>query len=1126
MVGARGTATAGFGTTPKRREVRAPSATPKPLHGAGTARAGTGASANGNTAVTRRGSTPPLATRASTQKIAEQLGRAVAEQFTRGAGARIARADAIHLGTQMTHQQMAHDRKSLIGASGAGHVGFGANLSARLPVTGVGAAGINAGIDKNSTQSAAAIKILAQTSRPVHGIAGAADALVQGKGLSAAHHALTRGLENKDQVLFSSVLKHLGAPKSVQSIGGFALDVGLDPTTYVSFGTASVAKRAAVQAGERVALKAAKAGMSPARAAQLAKVATERAVKTEAPKGLAMRLAGHEVPGVTHATAVAGRGVKIAAAKAPRTARKAGSVAKESVREVRPTMTPAGADAAQFARARQVAREARAATNAGAAVADREARGLAKRIADLQKQHGPTVSADIIDAIERRRIGSLPADLRAQAIEIRDHYKYMKRLRARAGVREGTIQNYFPHARQDALHARMGVVEDSATAVPMSSAKRTGPTPEGSARRTDKRPLNEASAARVAKGEAPFSTDIPLVTSNYATSTARTVAENKAFMQLAEIGRKYKPGDTLAAGEKVYHVGYAGKNSKFGLRAVADGEAKRAGKYVVLDEKTVEAVQKRIKPAQATTQAGRAFDRATGGFKRVATFTPGFHIRNAIGDTQMAYLSQPGHTLPRNLAQAMKANRANVRLEKMQAKHLGAMVPDTGKTIKVAGKRMPVEQFVALAQKLGVTQSGQISRELVDLAQGAAGHTHVAGKVGRVARKALGPAERATRGRENVIRLTTFKHGLDKGMSPRDAADLSLKTHIDYGDLTDLERRALRRALPFYTFSARAIPFHAEKLLTHPGKFAAYEKLIEEGAKAAGLGPDWQNNVDQFKQRQIGVPLKVGGRVVLVSASLPMTTLNELPTGLSPGKYADEAMQFFMGMLNPVIKDPVEMWANYSFFFRSPIRNPDKPLVAAPRWVAVLPGSAKGKLGVTTIIDPKTGNRVPAWDAKANYVSKIIPGPVALVQSLLTPGTSRRGQGTGAKVVGALGVKVDDYDPAKVALDNAYTMVSDISAKLGKMRQQGRSVGKDGYYTAEYAALLKQRGQVVKARDVLAAQGAGAKVAAGRGKARPLTIEEKIRKEVADYKKKADPVAARQAILDEVKKYKAAAGAP
>lgn len=985
------------------------------------------------------------------------------------------------------------------------------SLASLLNGKGVQPAGMTKAIGKLGRGDASGIAILGETLRPIHAVAGAADAAVQGKSLSEIGKAASRGIQNKDKKLFSDVLKTLGAPKAVQSALGLTLDIALDPTTYLTGGASAVGKGAASKAGAQAAAQAARGADAAAaravadsirksrargasdtvaraaaaeagkaakkahltRAKERGKQAAARKQATYADKGrgIDIRFAGKSVPGVTRATAKTGKGIKAVAAQAPQPVKKAGRISREGVREVRPTLAPAGANKAQFAEAQAIAREARAGTNAGAITADREARGLAARIAKLEKQHGPTVKADVIHAIETGKIGTLPVGLQQTAREIRDHYKHMKRLRTRAGIREGTIKNgrYFPHAREDALHARMGIVEDATTSVAGASTRRTGPSPEGSGRRTDIRPLREASADRVARGESKFSTDIPLVTSNYASSTARAVAENNALKQLASIGRPYKVGDTLKAGEAVYHLGYSGKNSKFGLRPVKDGEARRNGKYVVLEEKVVDTTMARMKPAIAETMAGRGFDRMTGGFKRIATFTPGFHIRNAIGDTQMAYLSQPGRVLPRNTAQAIKANRANVALEKAQAKSLGAKAPVSGKTIKVAGERMPIEQFVAMAQKLGVTQSGQISRELADLAGAALGNPRVGGRVSRGARKATDPISRGMRGRENVTRLSTFKHGLDGGMTPREAANFSLGTHIDYGLLTTLERKAMRRAMPFYTFSARAIPFHAEKLITNPGKFAAYAKIIDEGAKAAGLEDGWWNGASEFHQRAMGVPLKVNGDVVLVSAGLPMQMLNELPTSTSPGKYADEILNYVAQMTTPIVKSPIEFWQNYSFFFRDKIEQPNRPLVSAPRWVKALPRDAQKKLGVTSIYDPKLERMVPGWPAKTNYIAKSIPGPVSLIQNLLTEGTSKRNQGTAAKIIGAAGIKVDDYDPAKVALDNSYELAEKIKKERAKVKQQ---VGPEYKDSVEYQRLSQELKQVEAAREMLSGQAA------------------------------------------------------
>lgn len=111
------------------------------------------------------------------------------------------------------------------------------------------------------------LKVLEQTTRPVHGVAGAVDAAVKGKSLHEVHHAFTRGVLNKDKITFSEVLKHAGAPKWTQGAGGFVLDVALDPTTYVTLGAGGVAKKAAQEAAE----SAARHGADKATVAAIAK---------------------------------------------------------------------------------------------------------------------------------------------------------------------------------------------------------------------------------------------------------------------------------------------------------------------------------------------------------------------------------------------------------------------------------------------------------------------------------------------------------------------------------------------------------------------------------------------------------------------------------------------------------------------------------------------------------------------------------------------------------------------------------------------------------------------------------------------------------------------------------------
>jgi hypothetical protein len=103
--------------------------------------------------------------------------------------------------------------------------------------------------------AAPALTVLRQLARPVHGIAGFADELVKGHSLSAAGHAAGRGFLHNEPFTFSTVLQDAGVKnKTLATMIGFGLDMGLDPTTYFTFGTGSVAREAAAKGAYKSAL--------------------------------------------------------------------------------------------------------------------------------------------------------------------------------------------------------------------------------------------------------------------------------------------------------------------------------------------------------------------------------------------------------------------------------------------------------------------------------------------------------------------------------------------------------------------------------------------------------------------------------------------------------------------------------------------------------------------------------------------------------------------------------------------------------------------------------------------------------------------------------------------------------
>jgi len=884
-----------------------------------------------------------------------------------------------------------------------------------------------------SELQAPVLKALEQTVRPARAVAGLVDEGPKGfkKGL----------IENKPYS-FGKVLKKKGVPAGVAGAVGFGLDVALDPTTYVTAGTGSIARKSALKAGEQAAAKAAKKGMSEAGQATVRKAAQKRAVaKAPAGSGITVDFAGKQVPGVTRATAAVGRGVSKAAAKAPGKVKSAGAGTKDVFRDVRPQLRPADTPKAQFDEIRQAGRKARATSRIRGYEAEQRGRGLADRLSKDDHEN-------VIHAIETRTIKKLPGNpndagtLAGVARAMRDDFRHDKRLKRQAGVPEGTIKNYFPHVRADKLAGG-------------ESTFTSGTTVAGK-KRTIKKTLKQANE------DTPglFSTNIPQVVNAHGRRTARLTATAQLARDLAKAGEPIKKGAAvrpLKSGESVYHVG--SHDGRFGLREVpADQAGKRNGQYVILNKRLVDQ-QKAGITAPEPVAVLRAFDKAQGGFKRVATATPAFHARNFVGDTQMAYLAQPARKMPGTTKAAGKALRRLSEKERAQRTALGK-VPASGMTVKVAGKQQHVDEFLKGAREHGVVRSGLWGREFDELS----GKTAGAGKVrGRRVLPKGASFKRWLQNREDLMRLATYKHGLDKGMSESQAADLSLNAHIDYGDLSQFERRVARRAAPFYTFSSRALPIHAKALVQKPGKFATIQKARDAASLATGTNlQEDEKHLKEYQARQAPFILKIGGKKHVISDALPLTLLNEVPTSANAGAYIDELSKWMGSLASPILKNPVELYSNRSLFFRSDIENKDRPLVSAPGWAGELykknPTLAK-KLGIVPdFFDKRTGKEVPGWDGKTNYLFKMVPGLPNILQQISSEGSNKRGQTRPQKILGAVaGVRSEPFDPAGAALEVLSKEYTRLGSEIGRLDQRP---GYKAKHMGEYRELTGKRKRV------------------------------------------------------------------
>lgn len=931
--------------------------------------------------------------------------------------------------------------------------------------------------------SAPALAILEQLTRPIHALAATERQLIREAkegdftpgDLKDLASAFGRGISNKEKSLTSDVLGDLGVPKGkVRSGLGFVGDVFGDPLTYASFGTATVARKSAEQAARQASKEALARGASKKVADREGRAAARRALDA-APKnrGLTVGFAGKQTSGKTSARAIRALGISKGAEKAR------GSLPGRMLRHVAPRMRPAGVTAAEWERVRSAVVRGRAATATG----EHRARNIAQAIARALPGDN---HAKVIDALEGRDLRGLSdAELKvtlALAKEFDDVYR-AESGKGLVGRKLATDFGYFPRR-------------------PISELE-----PGGSRRRMSGAQLVSSKARTNRQRYADFrGTEDDIYTQNAAVATylrlrdsAVKIGRKVVIDELHKVGRRFHPGAQIKDGEAVYKFSADGRKMPVEVEADELKSLMRGGapagqnEYRILNRDLVREADHSVpKKLEDLEEIGRIWDRQVQGrVKTVLTvINPQYHMTNMYGDLWKAYTEAPAMSLLRNLGVSAQALAWKAKRE-AASKTLGKVIDPADKGIVVDGQRMTWDRLVKEAEDHGAISQGFIARDLADTldAQGKEAAERMGrGKIARrtritqriasskVGSRVLHPIDTVrdvSQYREDWVRLALYAGRRRKGDSADRATDFANRTLIDYGDLSTFERSVLRRVAPFYTFTARNTPQQVSALVRRPGKFANLEKAREEALKSSELPEDWQDQIRDFEQRGIPIPVPGPGGKMLFP-KLPAMDLNRL-TVSDQGDY-------LVAMLSPVIKAPIEYDQNYSFFFREKIdqladeKGPNgetvRTLKPAPEWligaVKKLPYGDKllKDLHVRPYKDKRTGKTVMGWPAKLDFLLKQTPlSGTALQFGTDVPNT--RGQTQEQRLLGYMtGLKVAPFEKKAISERELGQEYGYLQAKAKAMRDQGDAYDIEGNRTPAYQKVLDRTREVGKALGV------------------------------------------------------------
>lgn len=700
-------------------------------------------------------------------------------------------------------------------------------------------------------------------SRPSYAIGD----LIAGKGLAAANEII-QGLPGKRAKISPGqalAAKGLMPGGKLGSVAKFAADVGLDPTTYLTFGASSVARTAAVDAAkaasthfaERVAADALKGVRAP-----LADVAHhaigQSAARATVPKALTI---GVRVPFTR------GKVIPLGESQAAhRVLGAPGRALKNTTfgTAVREGLVTHGAG-------NKVVHETYAATRRAGEAEKRQignqAKALEDQIFSAEKRMGwsrgqaATLITRHLDNPDAYKLPKSLTGLAAQATKLLDGWHTAE---VGAGIDKNVVENYVTHLAatpKDRVKYQQ-LMRSANPGQPFFTKERSLPNLDAWAAAGLKPETNIARLLEV-RGHASVDARVQHGFDN-------AVAEHFG-----------KTGDLTGAHQ--YWQDFPANHL--------------AGTTVPPDiAESVRRVHEQITPNVSDTgleSTKRFIQRTTSSWKSLALLSPGYHLRNLQSDLMAAYWA--GARNPLSFIQAGKALRGH-----------GSVV--------LHGKTLTSDQLVAVAEHFGVIRTGQAGKEIKQgVAQFESGRPTVAipghGRVATLSRN-IG------QGREDMTRLGLFIERLKAGDTFDEAAKATHDFLFDYGDVSRFVKSARQFWLPFLTYPAKAVPMVAKTFAKRPGIPATLGKLQQQTNLAAGVDPSLLPvgqrasfalpGIPDSVKKAIGAP---SGQPLLYNPEsvLPYGTLNQL----NP----KEIQKYVLGgMLSPFVRAPVELTTGHSFY--------------------------------------------------------------------------------------------------------------------------------------------------------------------------------------------------------------------
>ena len=172
---------------------------------------------------------------------------------------------------------------------------------------------------------------------------------------------------------------------------------------------------------------------------------------------------------------------------------------------------------------------------------------------------------------------------------------------------------------------------------------------------------------------------------------------------------------------------------------------------------------------------------------------------------------------------------------------------------------------------------------------------------------------------EFVNRMIPFVENLRRGVDPAEAKRIVDALQVNYNPkkFSKFEQETLLRLFPFYKWTSRMVPSLLKMLATHPGGGVAQLMRLTNAGEDQDFTPD-------YLKGSLAIPLGTdeehGTQEYLTQLGLPIEALNTFHFGQGGLKKTGLDL---LGMLNPLIKAPIEQFTGRQFYSDRDLRDLD-----------------------------------------------------------------------------------------------------------------------------------------------------------------------------------------------------------